>query len=366
MIKTGLCLWKWEWGTINNFLYGQGDVTDEVMSRQEFLHLVDAGLVINTPYPLVLPPNREVHLILSFDFSAGDPLETIRATADYCHHHGIPFPPVEESQLHKWSKAPASCYILKGETGPVVMHFSLFNTETCDDIKKCSKRYRTIKLADTYTPDLVTELLEMSKKNVRVNQDKILREICEVVSKPRNFPSMNKEKCLEESYVMKEVQVSRTVVINISNNTDMTFKDPLLYLQYGQYCEAPPQVLAPKSTISCSFVKKQSTFQGSAGLLVYQASEFHLAFMFSVPFNYTKHPIWFALAVLTGPVPSNPKLIFDNIVHDKEFQELKVEKCVLQIPQGTLQLEHDSLIIRATMSNVHVAQMNVVIGNRAT
>lgn len=36
---------------------------------------MDAGLAINTPYPLVLPPARGAHLILSFDFSAGDPLE---------------------------------------------------------------------------------------------------------------------------------------------------------------------------------------------------------------------------------------------------------------------------------------------------
>lgn len=45
------------------------------MQSREFLHLVDAGLAINSPYPLVLPPAREAHLILSFDFSAGDPLE---------------------------------------------------------------------------------------------------------------------------------------------------------------------------------------------------------------------------------------------------------------------------------------------------
>ncbi|ERE56282.1 cytosolic phospholipase A2 gamma-like protein, partial [Cricetulus griseus] len=73
--KTGICCWRWEWGTVYNFLYKNGNVTDEAMKSREFLHLVDAGLAINTPYPLVLPPAREAHLILSFDFSAGDPLE---------------------------------------------------------------------------------------------------------------------------------------------------------------------------------------------------------------------------------------------------------------------------------------------------
>uniref|UniRef100_A0A8C5KG40 Phospholipase A2, group IVC (cytosolic, calcium-independent) n=1 Tax=Jaculus jaculus TaxID=51337 RepID=A0A8C5KG40_JACJA len=223
LTKTGTCCWKWEWGTINNFLYEHGNITDEVMHSREFLHLVDAGFAINTAYPLVLPPTREVHLILSFDFSAGDPLETIRATADYCHRHGIPFPRVEEAKLQEWSRAPASCYILKGETGPVVMHFTLFNTDTCQgDIKKLAETYATIKLADTYTVDLVADLLDMAKKNVRVNKDNILREISEVARKPRSFPRGNEEECLEVSYTAKETQPSRTVVINISNRSDVT------------------------------------------------------------------------------------------------------------------------------------------------
>ena len=34
------------------------------------LYMVDAGLTFNSPYPLVLRPQREVDIILSFDFSA--------------------------------------------------------------------------------------------------------------------------------------------------------------------------------------------------------------------------------------------------------------------------------------------------------
>ncbi|XP_034800026.1 cytosolic phospholipase A2 gamma isoform X22 [Pan paniscus] len=104
--KTGICASKWEWGTTHNFLYKHkmgshyvaqtdlellgssdpptsasqsagitGGIRDKIMSSRKHLHLVDAGLAINTPFPLVLPPTREVHLILSFDFSAGDPFE---------------------------------------------------------------------------------------------------------------------------------------------------------------------------------------------------------------------------------------------------------------------------------------------------
>ncbi|XP_077836749.1 cytosolic phospholipase A2 gamma isoform X6 [Macaca mulatta] len=176
--KTGICASKWEWGTTHNFLYKHGGIRDKTMSSRRHLHLVDAGLAINTPFPLVLPPTREVHLILSFDFSAGDPFETIRATTDYCRRHKIPFPHVEEAKLDLWSKAPASCYILKGETGPVVMHFPLFNTDACgDDIEAWSDTYDTFKLADTYTLDVVRPLLALAKMNVRENKKKILREM---------------------------------------------------------------------------------------------------------------------------------------------------------------------------------------------
>uniref|UniRef100_A0A8D2D632 Phospholipase A2 group IVC n=1 Tax=Sciurus vulgaris TaxID=55149 RepID=A0A8D2D632_SCIVU len=178
LLKTGICCFKWEWGTTHNFLHKHGDIEDLAMHSRELLHLVDAGFAINTPYPLVLPPVRHVHLILSFDFSAGDPFETIRATADYCQQHGIPFPPVGEPELQECSRAPRSCHILRGAGGPVVMHFPLFNTDSCgDEIQSWMDRYGTFQLADSYSVDMVTQLLEVSKKNVEINKMNILREI---------------------------------------------------------------------------------------------------------------------------------------------------------------------------------------------
>ncbi|XP_075394031.1 cytosolic phospholipase A2 gamma [Tenrec ecaudatus] len=354
VIKTGICWWKWEWGTTYNFLYKQGDIRDKAMSGREFLHLVDAGFAINTCYPLVLPPTREADLILSFDFSAGDPFETIRATADYCRHNAIPFPPVEETDLQEWSKAPSDCYILKGKTGPVVMHFPLFNTEACgDDIQTWIDSYGTIKLADSYTQEVVTRLLEVSKKNVRHNKENILREIRNIIREPRKFIEVTKEDMVED------VDCPRTVGIEITNNTDVTFKDPLFYCPGGRAQVAPPPVLPPQSTISCSFVKKSSSSPACVGLLVYQGPEVHLALLFSTPL--------FAVAALTGPVPSDQLgSVFDNILQEKGSYEMKVMKCILRDPQQTLELELDSLTIRAVVSNVHMAKMNVVVQIKAT
>lgn len=43
--------------------------------ENKIISLVDAGLAINSAYPLVLRAERQTDLILSFDFSSGDPFE---------------------------------------------------------------------------------------------------------------------------------------------------------------------------------------------------------------------------------------------------------------------------------------------------
>ena len=45
------------------------------MTLNEKMHLVDAGLYLNSPYPSVLGKARDIDLIISFDFSEGDPFE---------------------------------------------------------------------------------------------------------------------------------------------------------------------------------------------------------------------------------------------------------------------------------------------------
>ncbi|KAF7480322.1 cytosolic phospholipase A2 gamma [Marmota monax] len=415
LLKTAICCSKWEWGTTYNFLHEHGGVRDRAMHTRELLHLVDAGFAINTPYPLVLPPIRQVDLILSFDFSAGDPFQTIRATAKYCQHHGIPFPPVEEAALQEWSRAPRSCHILRGAAGPVVMHFPLFNTDNCgDDIPSWRDRYGTFQGADSYSRDMVTQLLEVSKKNVGMNKTKILSEVknvasslplapgsalgTETCSSPRDpeklcsgeveeltisspgglyqevkfkfsedpkLPAGDEEECSLEDTVV-DVRGSRTVGIQITNRTGVTFKDPMLCCRSGQAHVRPPPVLPPNSTVHCSFTKTASSFQGTAGLLAYQGPDEHLALLFSVPFSYTLHCIQFALAVLRGPlVQDDLEQVFDGIM-EKEAPDPKVVKCILQTPQGALELKDGSLSIRATVSNVHVAKMDVVVETKAT
>ena len=45
---------------------------DQLALTAKHIYLVDSGLVFNSPYPPMLRPERNVDVILSFDFSARD------------------------------------------------------------------------------------------------------------------------------------------------------------------------------------------------------------------------------------------------------------------------------------------------------
>ncbi|XP_073472690.1 cytosolic phospholipase A2 gamma-like [Aquarana catesbeiana] len=177
------CFAEWKWGTTNNFLYKcKAKIPENCpLFRKKQISLVDAGLEINAPYPLVLPPYRKVDLILSFDFSQGDPFETVKKTAEYCKAHWIPFPKnTEESYECPPTK---SCYIFgDGNETPDVMHFPLFNTQTCGDAEKIgtlSKKYAT--RVHHYDSSMMNELLDIAKKNVESNLDQIKVKIQQCV-----------------------------------------------------------------------------------------------------------------------------------------------------------------------------------------
>ncbi|KAL8176262.1 UNVERIFIED_CONTAM: hypothetical protein K2H54_027462 [Gekko kuhli] len=173
--KTYSCLLTWTWGTINNFLYKCSSVNAPALTEEPVLSLIDAGLAINTAYPLILHPERNVKLILSFDFSSGDPFETLKRTVDYCKTQRIPFPRIDEKELND-TENPRDCYIFRGDNGLTVMHFPLFNKVNCPGkIKEYNDQFSTFKR--NYTREEIEKLIIAAKKNVINVRQKILEEI---------------------------------------------------------------------------------------------------------------------------------------------------------------------------------------------
>ncbi|XP_043917897.1 cytosolic phospholipase A2 gamma-like [Protopterus annectens] len=151
----------------------------------EFLYLKDAGLLSNIAYPTVLCKERTVDLILSFDFSEGDPFQTIRFAKEYCDKNHIMFPDINEAENADVSY-PNDCYIFKGnkeEKKPTVMHFPLFNKANCKErtgIQQYIEEFNTMKL--TYTEESFSKLINAAKKNVQNNIHFITAEIKKLVT----------------------------------------------------------------------------------------------------------------------------------------------------------------------------------------
>ncbi|KAJ3609392.1 hypothetical protein NHX12_023915 [Muraenolepis orangiensis] len=98
------------WGTNYNFLYDMSAPgLDKELLKSESSHFEDAGLLVNSPYMSVLRAEREIDLIISFDFNEGDPMETVTETAAFCKDLGISFP--EINVKHEDQDSPKSFYV---------------------------------------------------------------------------------------------------------------------------------------------------------------------------------------------------------------------------------------------------------------
>ncbi|KAI1902209.1 hypothetical protein AGOR_G00042360 [Albula goreensis] len=176
VLKTLSLIKNWTWGTKHNFLYNHpnaGEVPQLLLSDTH-TYLIDAGMLLNSPYMAALRPERKVDLILSFDFSAGDPFLTVNLAAEYCKESGIPFPPVDVPEEEK--ENPKDFYVFKGEQGPTVIHMPLFNVVNCEgDVEKWRERYPTFTLA--YNKETAEDLRRVAALNVANNKKRILEEI---------------------------------------------------------------------------------------------------------------------------------------------------------------------------------------------
>ncbi|CAM9814251.1 unnamed protein product [Bubo scandiacus] len=180
VFKTVQCALTWKWGTANNFLYNCSNIQPSYLVKNKVMSLIDAGLAINSAYPLVLRAQRRTDLIISFDFSSEDPFETIKKTATYCRKNSIPFPKIEDQEMDE--NNPSDCYVFRGDKScPTVMHFPLFNNVNCSDrIEEYKKRFPTFHMF--FPEGDIKDLLEKARLNVSNNSGKILDEIKRLVS----------------------------------------------------------------------------------------------------------------------------------------------------------------------------------------
>ncbi|KAL8169465.1 UNVERIFIED_CONTAM: hypothetical protein K2H54_049852, partial [Gekko kuhli] len=194
----GLFLHK-DYVNLNKFVAWKGTHLDafpnQLTPMEENLYLVDGGFSINSAFPLVLQPERDVDVILSFNYSWEAPFEVLQLTQKYCKEREIPFPEIilnKEDEEH-----PKECYMFidaENARAPIVLHFPLVN-DTFYKYKAPGKEreseeevefgdfavegkdspYRTLNF--TFDPHEFDRLVELNCYNVLNNKDAILEAL---------------------------------------------------------------------------------------------------------------------------------------------------------------------------------------------
>nr|XP_013814668.1 PREDICTED: cytosolic phospholipase A2 zeta-like [Apteryx mantelli mantelli] len=162
---------------------------------EDNLYLIDGSFSINSPFPLVLHQERDVDVILSFNYSWEAPFEVLHKNEKYCEEREIPFPHIVISEKDKQN--PKECYIFidaENPKAPIVLHFPLVN----NTFQKCkapgvvhetegekssgkfavhgeTSPYYTMNF--TYQPAEFDQLLELCRYNIVNNKDAIFKAL---------------------------------------------------------------------------------------------------------------------------------------------------------------------------------------------
>ncbi|KAL8169448.1 UNVERIFIED_CONTAM: hypothetical protein K2H54_049303 [Gekko kuhli] len=157
--------------------------------------LVDAGYFINTSCPPLLRKERNVDVILSFDYNLVETrFHSIENTGKCCREKRIPFPKIVLSEEDK--KNPKECYVFMDKENPevpIVLHFPLVDNSFREykipgikrspaemekgemDLTSSKSPYRMTNL--TYTEDDFDKLLNLCDYNIQNNSELILQAL---------------------------------------------------------------------------------------------------------------------------------------------------------------------------------------------
>ncbi|XP_008141445.2 cytosolic phospholipase A2 zeta [Eptesicus fuscus] len=191
---SGLCLHK-DYVASREFVAWKDTHPDafpnQLTPMQDSLCLVDGGLAINSPFPLILLSQRAVDLIVSFDYSLDAPFEVLQTTEKYCLDRGIPFPRIEV--LSEDLENPRECYLFaraEDPRSPIVLHFPLvnrtFRTHRAPGVARQTAEEKAFGDFDingpdtpygmtnfTYEPEQFDRLVALSRYNVLNNVETI-------------------------------------------------------------------------------------------------------------------------------------------------------------------------------------------------
>ncbi|XP_074552399.1 cytosolic phospholipase A2 gamma-like [Halichoeres trimaculatus] len=179
---------KWEWGTTNNFLYKYQDSSaPNSLTSMKKIHLMDAGLLMNVPYPSFLGDKRDIDLIIAPEFSAGEMFQTLTLAREYACTVKKPFPAIDKKILEE-KNFPKDCYVFEGRgKEPTIVYLPLFNTHNCktqEEFHDKMQKFSTFQ--GPFDKEQTKEVLTTAMENMSRNKETLLREISNAVVRRHN------------------------------------------------------------------------------------------------------------------------------------------------------------------------------------
>nr|XP_053651300.1 cytosolic phospholipase A2-like isoform X3 [Cherax quadricarinatus] len=177
------------------------------------LFIVDSGLAFNSPYPLLLRPQRAVDIYLSFDFSQRtsdktQPFKELLFAEKWAIQNKVPFPPIENQVAQYENEEVRECYVFRHPTDqfcPVILHFPLVNNkfknfkapgvprETEEEIKFAdfpifddpNNSFSSMNFV--YEPKQFDRLTKLVEFNTLLCIDTVKKEIEDVISRKKQY-----------------------------------------------------------------------------------------------------------------------------------------------------------------------------------
>ncbi|XP_052502519.1 cytosolic phospholipase A2 beta [Budorcas taxicolor] len=175
---------------------------NELTPAEPYLCLLDVGYLVNTSCPPLLPPTRDVDLILSLDYNLHGAFQQLQLLGRFCQEQGIPFPPISPSPEEQCQ--PQECHLFSDPTRPdipAVLHFPLVNASFRDhsapgvrrtaeeqaagevNLSESDSPYHYSKV--TYSLEDVDKLLRLTQYNICNNQERLLEALREAMQRRR-------------------------------------------------------------------------------------------------------------------------------------------------------------------------------------
>ncbi|XP_068233660.1 uncharacterized protein [Palaemon carinicauda] len=192
---------------------GKGCRYEPLDNKAKKLFIVDSGLAFNSPYPLLLRPQRAVDIYLSFDFSQRPedkhhPFKELILAESWAVQNKVPFPPIKKMIEQYKNEEVRECYIFKHPSDqfcPVILHFPLVNNlfkkfkkpgvprETEEEKKFAdfpifddpNNPYSSMNFC--YEPIQFDRLTQLVEFNTLLCVDTIKNELAEVISRKKQY-----------------------------------------------------------------------------------------------------------------------------------------------------------------------------------